>query len=137
VDRAVSPRRFFLVLVAAFAGLGLLLAALGIYGVVSYSVTQRTREIGVRMALGATSGRVQRELVLNTLRLALAGVLVGAVVAAASARLIASLLFATSPWDVTTYAGMILSVLAVSLISGYVPARRASSIQPMSALRNS
>jgi ABC-type antimicrobial peptide transport system permease subunit len=136
VDRAVSPRRFFMLLVAAFAGLGLLLAALGIYGVISYSVTQKTREIGVRMALGATAGRVRRDVMFNTLRLALAGILLGAVASLASARLIASLLFATSPWDVGAYAGMMLALVAVALISGYLPARRASGINPMNALRS-
>jgi predicted permease len=135
VDRAVSPRRFFMLLVVAFAGLGLLLAALGIYGVISYSVTQKTQEIGVRMALGASAARVQRDVVLNTLRLAMAGIVLGATASVASARLIASLLFATSPWDVTTYTGMVLSLVAVALISGYLPARRASSIHPMAALR--
>jgi putative ABC transport system permease protein len=136
VDRAVSPRRFFMLLVAAFAGLGLLLAALGIYGVISYSVTQKTQEIGVRMALGASAGRVRRDVVLNTLRLAVAGIAIGAIASVASARLIASLLFATSPWDATAYAGMMLALVAVALISGYLPARRASSIHPMTALRS-
>jgi len=136
VDRAVSPRRFFMLLVAAFAGLGMMLAALGIYGVISYSVAQKTQEIGVRMALGASAGRVRRGVILNTLRLALAGIVVGTAASVASARLIASLLFATSPWDVTTYAGVMLSLIAVALISGYLPARRASGIDPMTALRN-
>ena len=136
VDRAVSPRRFFMLLVAAFAGLGILLAALGIYGVISYSVAQKTQEIGVRMALGASAGRVRRGVILNTLRLALAGIVVGTAASVASARLIASLLFATSPWDVTTYAGVMLSLIAVALIAGYLPARRASGIDPMTALRN-
>ena len=136
VDRAVSPRRFFMLLVGAFAGLGMLLAALGIYGVISYSVAQKTQEIGVRMALGASAGRVRRGVILNTLRLALAGIVVGTAASLASARLIASLLFATSPWDVTTYAGVMLSLIAVALISGYLPARRASGIDPMTALRN-
>jgi ABC-type antimicrobial peptide transport system permease subunit len=131
----VSPRRFFMLLVAAFASLGLVLAALGIYGVISYSVTQRTREIGVRMALGASAGRVQRDVIFNTLRLAAVGILVGTTVAIASARLIASLLFATSPWDVTTYAGMVLAILAVALVSGYLPARKASRVDPLVALR--
>jgi len=136
VDRAYSPRRFFMLLVAAFAGLGLLLAALGIYGVISYSVSQKTQEIGVRMALGASAGRVQREVILNTLRLAVAGIVLGTTASVVSARLIASLLFATSPWDVTTYAGMVLSLVAVALISGYIPAQRASCIDPMAALRS-
>jgi predicted permease len=136
VDRAVSPRRFFMLLVAAFAGLGMLLAALGIYGVISYSVAQKTQEIGVRMALGASAGRVRRGVILNTLRLALAGIVVGTAASVVSARLIASLLFATSPWDVTTYAGVMLSLIAVALISGYLPARRASGIDPMTALRS-
>jgi len=135
IDRAVSPRRFFMLLVGAFAGLGLLLAALGIYGVISYSVTQKTQEIGVRMALGATAARVKRDVVTNTLRLATAGIVFGAAASVASARLIASLLFATSPWDVTTYVGIVLALAAVALISGYLPARRASSIQPVAALR--
>ena len=136
VDRAVSPRRFFVLLVAAFAGFGLFLAALGIYGVISYSVTQKTPEIGVRMALGASTGRVQREIILNTSRLAATGIAVGTAASVTAGRLIASLLFATSPWDVTTYACALLTLGAVAIISGYLPARRASCVDPMTALRN-
>jgi predicted permease len=135
VDRAVSPRRFFMLLVAAFAILGVLLAGLGIYGVISYSVMQETQEIGIRIALGATAARIRRNVVVKTLRLAIAGIAFGAAASVASARLIASLLFATSPWDVTTYMGMMLALVSMALISGYLPARRASSIQPMTALR--
>ena len=136
VNRANSPRRFFMLLVAAFAGLGLLLASLGIYGVISYSVTRKTQEIGVRMALGASLGRVRREVILNTLRLAVVGLVVGTTISLVSAHLIASLLFATSPWDAATYAAMVLLLVTVALISGYLPARRASAIDPMTALRS-
>jgi predicted permease len=136
VDRAVSPRRFFMLLVAAFAGLGLVLATLGIYGVISYSVTRQTPEIGIRMALGASTGRVQRQVLAGTLRLAFAGLVLGTLVALAVAKAIASLLFATSPWDLPTYLGMALALLLVAAVSGYIPARRASSINPMDALRN-
>ncbi len=136
VDRSVSPRRFFMILVGAFATLGLLLAALGIYGVISYSVTQKTQEIGVRMALGASTGRVQREVLMSTMRLALIGITLGTAASFAAARLIASLLFATSPWDPYAYAGTVIALLAVAILSGYIPARRASRIDPMVALRN-
>jgi len=136
VDRAVSPRRFFMLLVAAFAGLGLLLATLGIYGVISYSVTRQTPEIGIRMALGASTGRVQRQVLGSTLRLAGAGLAVGTLLAFVVAKVIASLLFATSPWDLPTYLGMAVALLLVAVASGYIPARRASGINPMEALRN-
>jgi predicted permease len=136
VDRAVSPRRFFMILVAAFAGLGLLLATLGIYGVISYSVTRQTPEIGIRMALGASTGRVQRQVLAGTLRLVFAGMALGTLGAFAVAKLIASLLFATSPWDLPTYFGTALALLIVAAVSGYIPARRASSINPMEALRS-
>ena len=113
-----------------------MLAALGIYGVISYSVTQKTQEIGVRMALGATAARVQRDITLSTLRLAAWGVAAGTIASLASVRLISSLLFSTSPWDATTYLAMLLLLLVVALLSGYLPAKRASSIHPMVALRN-
>lgn len=137
VDRAVSPRRFFMLLVATFASLDLLLAALGIYGVISYSVTRQTPEIGIRMALGATTGVVQRQVLASTLRLAFAGVALGAVAALVVSKVIAALLFATSPWDLPTYVGMTLVLLLVAGLSGYIPARRASCIDPMEALRSS
>jgi len=135
VDHANSPRRFFMLLVGAFAGLGLLLAALGIYGVISYSVTRQTCEIGIRMALGSSAGRVQREVLAGTLRLALTGIVLGCVASLLAARLISSLLFGTSAWDLATYAGMALLLLLVAALSGYLPARRASRISPLVALR--
>jgi len=136
VDHAVSPRRFFMLLVAAFAGLGLVLAALGIYGVISYSVTRQTPEIGIRMALGATTGRVQRQVLGSTLRLTLFGMAIGTLMALVTSRIISSLLFAVSPWDLTSYLGMLMALLLVAIASGYAPARRASAINPMEALRN-
>jgi len=136
VDHAISPRRFFMLLVAAFAGLGLLLATLGIYGVISYSVTRQTPEIGIRMALGASAGRVQLGVLANTLRLTCAGIGLGTLVAVALGKAIASLLFNTSPWDLPSYLGMVVAILLVAVASGYLPARRASAINPMEALRN-
>jgi predicted permease len=136
VDRAVSPRRFFMLLVAGFAGLGLLLAALGIYGVISYSVTRQAQAIGIRMALGASVGQVQRQVLAITLRLAFAGMALGTLLALAVARLISSLLFATSSWDLPTYLGMALALLLVAAVSGYIPARRASGVNPMEVLRS-
>jgi predicted permease len=136
VDRAVSPRRFFTLLVGSFAALGLLLAALGIYGVISYSVTRQAHTIGIQMALGASTGRVQRQVLAGTLRLALAGMLVGTLAALAVSKLISSLLFSVSSWDLPTYLGMALALLLVAAISGYIPAWRASKVNPMEALRS-
>lgn len=137
VDRAVSPRRFFVMLVGTFAGLGLLLASLGIYGVISYSVTRRTQEIGIRMALGASAGKVQLGVISKTLQLAAIGIGVGIFASIMVANLIASLLFSTNPNDPPTFGVMILLLGAVATLAGYLPARRASRINPMVALRNS
>ncbi len=136
VDHASAPRRFFVYLVGIFAALGLILASLGIYGVVSYSVTQRTLEIGIRMALGATQGTVQLGIITQTLRMALLGTLVGTFVSLAVSSLIASLLFGTDPTDPATFAVIFMLLIAVALAAGYIPARRASRIDPMVALRN-
>ena len=136
VDHATSPRQFFVLLVGVFAGLGLLLASLGIYGVISYSVTRKTQEIGIRMALGASPGNVQMGVIRNTLQMAAMGIAAGAVLSVAVAQLIASLLFGTAPTDPPTFAGMPLLLVAVALLAGYLPARRASRINPMVALRN-
>ena len=136
VDHAVSPRRFFVLLVSSFAALGLILASLGIYGVISYSVAHQTQEIGIRMALGATAGKVQWTVIQNTLRLATAGILLGTIAALVVSRAIASLLFNTAPSDPATFAGMILLLCGVALFAGYLPARRASHIDPMIALRS-
>jgi predicted permease len=136
VDHANSPRRFFLLLVGSFSALGLSLAALGIYGVISYSVTQRTQEIGVRMALGATLGRVQLDVVGKTLKLAIVGIALGTIGSLLAARAISALLFGTAPTDPAAFIGMIVLLGGVSLAAGWIPARRASRINPMVALRN-
>jgi predicted permease len=136
VDRSVSPRRFLVMLVSSFAALGLILASLGIYGVISYSVTRQTQEIGIRMALGATAGKVQLGVIQDTLRLALAGIALGTAASLALAKGIASLLFGTEPTDPATFAAVILLLCGVALVAGYVPARRASRVDPMRALRS-
>jgi len=135
VDHATSPRRFFFLLVSIFAGLGLLLASLGIYGVISYSVTRETQQIGIRMALGATQERVLFGVIWKTLRLAFIGISAGVVGSLVVARLIASLLVGTAPTDPQTFATMVVLLSAVALLAGYLPARRASRIDPIIALR--
>jgi len=136
VDRSRSPRRFFVLMVTAFATLGLLLASLGIYGVISYSVARQTRDIGIRMALGASPGELQMSVIGRTLRLALTGIGVGAVASVVVARWISSLLFGISPADPPTFAGTVLLLGAVAMLAGYVPARRASRVDPAVALRS-
>lgn len=135
VDRAASPRRFFVLLVTGFATLGLVLASLGIYGVISYSVTRQTQEIGIRMALGASGGQVQARVITRALRLAAAGAVVGALVSFTAARAIASLLFQMEATDPLTFAGVVVLLCVVAVAAGFVPARRASRIQPIVALR--
>jgi predicted permease len=132
VDHAVS----FVMLVGVFAGLGLLLASLGIYGVISYSVTQRTQEIGIRMALGATRGRVQLGVIAKTIGMAAIGIAIGALASVGVSSLIASLLFGTAPTDPATFGVIVVLLIGVALLAGYIPARRASRINPMVALRN-
>jgi ABC-type antimicrobial peptide transport system permease subunit len=135
VDRAVSPRRFFMLLVATFATLGLLLAALGIYGVISYAVTRQTQEFGVRMALGATPALVQRIVLARTLKLAAIGIAVGATGSIVVSQVIASLLFHTTTSDPATFVAVMILLISVALVAGYFPALRATRIQPAIALR--
>jgi predicted permease len=135
VDKAVSPRRFIVVLLAGFSGFALVLASLGIYAVVSYSVSQRKREIGIRMALGAQAGEVQARIVRQTLGLAAVGIGLGLAGSWALARTMESLLFGVTATDPITFAGMLGVLTAVAVMAGYLPARRASRIDPAVVLR--
>lgn len=137
VESAVSPRRFLTLLLGGFALFALLLALIGIYGVISYTVTHRTQEIGVRMALGASAGQVQQRIFRETMTLTGAGMLIGTVASWALARTLGSLLFGVSATDPVTFAGMLVTLTIVAAFSGYLPARRASRIDPMMALRGS
>jgi len=132
---SVSPRRFSAVLIGIFAALALLLAAVGIYGVMSYTVSQRTQEIGVRMALGAQMGSVRRMILGHTLKLTLIGVGLGLAGAFIVARFLASLVFGVGTYDAATFLGVALLLIAVALAASYIPARRAMRVDPIVALR--
>jgi len=135
VSSSLAQRRFAMQVVGLFGVLALLLAGIGIYGVMAYSVTQRTREIGIRMALGATTGSICRWLLRQGMRLTLIGVGVGLLGALALTRLLRGLLFGVAPTDVITYAGLTLLLAAVALLACYIPARRATKVDPLVALR--
>jgi predicted permease len=137
VDRAVSPRRFVVILLGGFAGFALVLASLGIYAVISYSVSQRTQEIGIRMALGASAEMLQKSILLQTLGLAGIGMAAGIAASWILARTLSGMLFGVTPGDPVTFAAMVVVLAAVAGLAGYLPARRASRIEPMSALRTS
>jgi putative ABC transport system permease protein len=132
---SVSRRRFNLVILSLFAGVGLLLAGIGIYGVISYTVGQRTREIGIRTALGAGSGSLLRMVLGSAVRLALIGVGVGLIGAAGLTQLLRSQLFDLSPLDPYSFIGTGLLLFAAALLASWLPARRALRVDPLSALR--
>jgi len=135
VEDATAPARFSVLLLAAFGGLALVLATIGMYGVVSYSVVQRTREIGVRLALGARRGQVFAMVVGRGSRLAAVGVGIGLVVALGATRLLRGLLYGVQPTDPLTFAGVAALLIVVAVIACAVPARRATRVDPMIALR--
>jgi predicted permease len=136
IAASLAARRFAMQLLGFFAGTALLLAALGIYGVMAYFVSQRTGEIGVRMALGAQRRDVLKLIVRQGMGFALAGVAIGFIVSLALARLISGLLFGVSPNDPFTLALFTMLLAGVALLANYVPARRAAMVAPMTALRN-
>jgi len=135
VDRSVSPRRFTVMLLSGFAAFALILASLGIYAVISYSVSQRTQEIGIRMALGETALSLQRGILAMTLRLAILGMAAGALASWLMARALSSMLFGVKAADPSTFVVSLTVLLAVAALAGFVPAFRASRIDPVEALR--
>jgi predicted permease len=132
---ALAADRVVMLLSGFFASLALLLASIGLYGLTSYAVTRRTREIGIRTALGAQPAAVRWGVLRDALVLALAGIAIGIPCALAASRLLAGMLFGVSPADLPTIAFVSVSLLAVALLASYLPARRASRIDPMAALR--
>ena len=135
VADSIASQRFSLILLGAFAGLALLLAGIGIYGVLSYLVGQRTREIGVRMALGAQRLDVLRMVLRDGARMTMVGAAIGLVAALALTRLMASMLFGVRPTDPVTFAAVALLLCGIALFACYIPARRAARVDPMVALR--
>jgi putative ABC transport system permease protein len=135
VSESTAQSDFYMTLLTIFAAVALLLAAIGVYGLMAYSVQQRTQEIGVRMALGAKPTEVRRMVVFQGMKLALVGVILGVGSSLALTRLLSSLLFGVKPWDPTTISLVAILLSAVTLLATYLPARRASRVDPMVALR--
>jgi putative ABC transport system permease protein len=135
VNQQVEQPRMGAVLLTAFAGVALVLAAVGIYGVLSYIVSLRTREIGVRLALGARPGSLARQVLRQALALASLGLAAGLVAAVALTRWLSSLLFEVSPTDALTFASVVAVLTTVALAAGLIPGRRASHVDPIVALR--
>ena len=135
VSSSIAQQKFILILLACFAALALLLASVGIYGVMSYSVAQRTQEIGIRMALGAKVGDILRLVFRRGMTLTLIGVVVGMILAFALTRLMTSLLFGVTPTDATTFATVAFGLILVALAACLIPARRATKVDPLVALR--
>jgi len=134
--RSMQQLSFTMLTLGVVAGLALLLGAIGLYGVLSYVVAERTREIGVRMALGATASAVRRMVVSQGARVVMVGVVLGVAVALASTRVLGSLLFGVKPVDPIVFAAMSVMMIAIGALASYVPARRASSVNPIESLRS-
>jgi len=135
IQQETEVKRFTTLLLAAFAGIALLLAAIGIYGVLSYAVEQRTHEIGIRMALGASGGSVLRMIITQAMRTVAIGLGAGIIAALVLTRYISTILYGVRSWDPAVFAGITGLLAAVALLASYVPARRATSVDPMVAVR--
>ncbi len=135
VSRSLGERRFNLLLLGSFAAIALTLASVGIYGLISFSTSRRTHEIGVRMALGAQTDDILKMVLKEGMTLAVTGVGLGLAASIALTRLLSSFLFGVSATDPITYAGVSLVLAAVALLACYIPARRAMKVDPMVALR--
>jgi hypothetical protein len=135
VDESIAAPRFRMVLVSAFAGLALVLAVAGMYAVMSYGTSQRTSEFGLRLALGARAGDVVRLVVTGAARLIAVGLALGLVMAAATSRVIAAMLFGVRPMDAAAYAGVLLLAVPMIVVAAVVPAVRAARVDPVVALR--
>jgi ABC-type antimicrobial peptide transport system permease subunit len=133
--KSTARSDFNMLLLTVFGGAALVLAAIGVYGLMSYSVEQRTQEIGIRLALGAAAGQVRNMVILQGMTLALAGVVIGLIAAVTLAKLIESLLFGVSARDPLVFVAVPVILTAVALIAVWLPARRATRIDPIDALR--
>jgi putative ABC transport system permease protein len=136
MNESVAAPRFRTTLVTVLAVVGLVLAAIGIYGVMAYTVSERARELGLRVALGATSRDVMRIVLAEAFALAAAGVLLGVAGAIVTTRLMAALLFGVTPTDPATFVSIAGLLMAIALAGSYIPARRATGVDPMAALRS-
>jgi ABC-type antimicrobial peptide transport system permease subunit len=143
IDQTLAARRFSMILLGAFAALALLLASVGLYGVISYLVGQRTQEMAIRMALGADPSDVLRWVLRRGTLLAFIGVATGTLAALLVTRIIAgisiaksSIIYGVHPWDPITLVGVVALLMFVALLASYIPARRAASVDPMQALRS-
>src|SRR5437868_3335542 len=136
IDERLSPKRLLTYMLAGFAGIALLMASVGLYGVMSYMVVQRTREIGIRMAVGARAGDVSKLIVGRGLKLTMIGVTLGLIGAAVSTRALSYFLFGVTATDPLTFAGIAMLLSGIALAASYLPARRAARVDPMAALRH-
>jgi ABC-type antimicrobial peptide transport system permease subunit len=136
INANLSQEHLFAALTVAFGVLALLLASVGVYGVMAYTVARRTNEIGVRMALGAQTWEVRRMILRESTVLAILGIGIGLLVSLAATRYITSMLYGVTPSDPLTFSGAVLLLLVVALVSGWWPARHASRLEPMVALRH-